>query len=330
MEMIDPQAVYESWVRQAQERRLSHHYVSRFYLRGFADQNRRVAVLDRRSGRIKITSVKRAAAKEHFYTVETETGEQEFTVEAMLGWLENQIAPVLRNLLNGEALEAGEREVLLVFMTFQIMRGPDHRAVHSQLTDWWAKFQAASWPKDPEGMREVLREASGTEPTDDQVQDALDWAAHPDKWEVEPHQNESIKIMLDTAQELYPALASRHWNIVEVDDPLLVTSDRPVFHWSKPSPSDEFYGTGFANADEVRFPLDARRMLILTLQGPAIAARLGPEWAWELNKTTASRCHDSVYARPGNPQLPELAKLLRGRRRPGIEIVDGGRRILPA
>jgi hypothetical protein len=135
--------------------------------------------------------------------------------------------------------------------------------------------------------------------------------------------------MLNTAQELYPALASRHWNLLEVDEPLLVTSDRPVFHWSKPRPSDAIYGTGFATADEVRFPLDARRILILTIDGPAIAVRLSPEWGWELNKSTAGWCHDSVYGRPGNPQLPELAKLLRGRRRPGIEIMDGGRQILP-
>jgi hypothetical protein len=145
--MVDPQGVYESWVRQAQERRVSHHHVSRFYLRGFADENRRLAVLDRASGRIKTTSVKRAAAREHFYTVETQTGEQEFTVEAMLGWLENRTALVLRKLLNGDALDEQDREDFLVFMTFQIVRGPDHRAMHSQLTDWWAKFRAAFWPK---------------------------------------------------------------------------------------------------------------------------------------------------------------------------------------
>jgi hypothetical protein len=327
--MIDMQAVYESWVRQGQERRVLQHYVSRFYLRGFADENRRLAVIDRGSGRIRATPIKRAAAQEHFYTVETEAGQQEFTVEAMLGWLENRAAPVLPKIRSGDPLDEQEREDLLVFMTFQIVRGPDHRTIHRQLVDYWAKFQAASWPKDPDGMRELLRQASDTEPTDEDVQKAMDWAAQPDKWEVEPHQNESIKIMLDVAQELYPALASRQWNLMEFEEPLLVTSDRPVFHWSKPKPSDKFRGTGFANADEVRFPLDAWRMLILTLEGPAITARLGPEWAWELNKTTVGWCHDSVYGRPGNPQLRELAKLVVGRRRPGIEIIDGGQRIVP-
>lgn len=61
---------------------VQQHYVSKFYLNGFAE-NRRVAVYDRTTGVVNSLTPRNAAVLKHLYTFMDESDRQRFELEAL-------------------------------------------------------------------------------------------------------------------------------------------------------------------------------------------------------------------------------------------------------
>jgi len=75
---------------------VQQHYVSKFYLKGFA-RNRRVAVYDRTTGAVNLLTPRNAAAIEHFYTFIDESDRQRFELEALFGIVESRAGTALKS-----------------------------------------------------------------------------------------------------------------------------------------------------------------------------------------------------------------------------------------
>ena len=99
------------------------HYVSRFYLRGFA-QNRRVAVYDRTTGVVDSVTPKNAAALEHFYTFIDERDRQRFELEALFGIVESRAGTALKLAICKSPLSFEDREYLALFVAMHAIRTP--------------------------------------------------------------------------------------------------------------------------------------------------------------------------------------------------------------
>jgi hypothetical protein len=113
-------------------RRVKHHYVPAFYLRGFVDpacppgDTPCVWLVDLDNGKIKCKSPENAAAITDYYAVGD--GENRQDVERYLSAVESQTAPVITRILGDyDTIDENDKAILAYFAALQIVRVPQFR-----------------------------------------------------------------------------------------------------------------------------------------------------------------------------------------------------------
>ena len=104
---------------------VQQHYVSRFYLKGFAE-NRRLAVYDRTNGTVRSLPPKKVAALEHFYTFIDDSDRQRFELEVLFGIVESRAGLALKSAVSKLPLSSEDREYLALFVAMHEL-APDKR-----------------------------------------------------------------------------------------------------------------------------------------------------------------------------------------------------------
>jgi hypothetical protein len=89
----------------------------------------------------------------------------------------------------------------------------------------------------------------------------------------------------------------------------LITSDTPLVIWRRPSIRDQFEGVGIANAEEVRFPLDPRKQLVLTQAARPQVRTIDPDRVRACNADMADACHGFIIGNPRRPRSLEAVTL---------------------
>jgi Protein of unknown function (DUF4238) len=196
---------------------------------------------------------------------------------------------------------------LCLFLAFQKVRGKLIRKRIEMLGDIWAHLHI---PADmtPEQARAWLQ-ANGQEVTPESVQEIVELSVSMEGFEFVPDPNAHLSVMGGVALRISELLLPRPWWIVEYDAPALLTSDEPVaLHFrdrSRPLGHDR----GIAYADEIWFPLDPCRLLILGRSGDALPEqRLRPpaKTAATVNRTIAAGAYEYIYMHPGQDHLKGL------------------------
>jgi hypothetical protein len=102
------------------------HLLPRFILGQFAvadDRTKRVFQLDRSNGASARPSVRDAATRSNFYTLEDEEGRRHTLLEGYLSLIDNHAAPALARLkANPRALSEGDRATLSLMLAAQEYR----------------------------------------------------------------------------------------------------------------------------------------------------------------------------------------------------------------
>lgn len=98
----------------------------------------------------------------------------------------------------------------------------------------------------------------------------------------------------------------------------LITSDAPLIVWRQPSRRDEYEGVGIAWAEEIRFPLDSSKQLVIRSRERPPTARIDPARVRSCNADIASACHQFIVAHPRNVNEARAVELTRAR--PGDQI----------
>jgi len=115
-----------------------------------------------------------------------------------------------------------------------------------------------------------------------------------------------IDHMLDLVLKQASLLASMHWTLLEFGDSLLATSDQPVsvvplLEGGETVPVEAAPASGFLACEEIRFPIDPRRCLLLTwIEGfdSERALRPSDDIASELNRTTITQADREWFHHP--------------------------------
>ena len=81
--------------------------------------------------------------------------------------------------------------------------------------------------------------------------------------DIQLHQNEFIRMMLDTGQAMFPHVFRRRFTLMHFPEPGLVLCDRPLALYVGPERRRSDRGVGIANAEELWLPLDRTRVLVL-------------------------------------------------------------------
>jgi hypothetical protein len=108
-----------------------HHFVPRFYLRGFADQSKPDAVWVYEKGGVspKLISVHNTALEKDFYSFREADGSvNREKYEGMLAEIENTCAPIIRKLTRRERIDSDKRVFLALFAAAMAVRVPRFRS----------------------------------------------------------------------------------------------------------------------------------------------------------------------------------------------------------
>lgn len=239
-----------------------------------------------------------------FYDVRTSDGETSKAVEELLSELEGDAAEVFRRIdASGEPPSGGshDRDVLAAYLALQYTRTPlqRERMLFPERLATYLDGQELTLERVVQYLTEVHL---GFEPSPNEAQGAFDFAsvALQEPGVLTPEL--SIRTMLGSLDQLLPIFDGLCRTLEHERKGRLITSDTPVVIWREPTVRDKFEGIGLANADEIRFPLDPQKQLVLGRKTRPGSVRISPDRAEACNADLAAGCHRFVVADPGAAQ----------------------------
>ncbi|MCY4518925.1 MAG: DUF4238 domain-containing protein [Acidimicrobiaceae bacterium] len=298
-----------------------HHFVPRFYLRRFADEDDRVFVRSR-NGRSFVTSTGNVMVRSGLYRIPSQLR----TAEATLSKYEESAHRALERIGRGGFPSVGteERPVLALFVALQFARHFDYLTAFELRYD--IEEIAGSLPASLTMMRQYLSELYGFEPRDHEVQAAADFInGYFNMWPnetIEDIQEFRIQTMFEMAlNTIAPMLEDMSWSLEVSKQPHLITSDRPAVLWHPSADQDYYQGIGIADAQEIWFVLDPFRMLVLRHSGAEKTRRVGPERVEFVNAHVARHCTRDIVA--GQSAKAQLGTVCLASRRPTVRFGRG-------
>jgi hypothetical protein len=299
-----------------------HHFVPEFYLIRFATETERV--LERRRDGVEfVTNTDNVAAASGFYDIMLPDGKKSKEVENHLSTVEGDAAEVLRTIdtsMSAPPPGSEERTALSVYLGLQMTRTRELRE-QIQFPLKVAEFLCGR-DLTHELIAEFLEEIHlGFPPSEGEVKGAFDYSSFLLQDPASMTRERSMELMFDAAQAVVPRLTARNWCIEHDRKGRLVTSDTPLVLWRRPSPRDAYEGVGVEDADEIRFPLDPNKQLIMTKRERSPSARISPERSATCNQDVALGCHNFVVAHPS--QQTRVAQLDLPKRRPVLRFNSG-------
>ena len=285
------------------------HYVPRNYLERFADGDQ--VFVRRRDGGTFTTNCINVAVESGFYDIELAGGGKSKHVEEILADVEGATAEVFRTIDEAMAApppDAEAREILSIYLALQMTRTPEQR----ERTLFPERL--ATYLDGRELTRELVGEYLenhhlGFTPSDNEVAAAFDFAsvALRDPSVLTPEF--SMQLMLRSVSELAPRLAAMEWCVEHDRKERFITSDTPLVLWRTPSYRDDFEGFGINNAEEIRFPLDLAKQLVITRKPRTPSARVKASRSAATNQDTAFACQNFVVAHPSQRTRVEHLEL---------------------
>lgn len=241
-----------------------HHFIPKFFQRRFAKDDQLIRVrLDNRTERRPANVNDIAVVKDLNTTIDSDVGTT-VAVERLLGVIDTEAVQPMERLAYGVLYppQRKDRLALSLWLGMLHVRSPHTRRVMEALADQAIKMQLALI-HDADDAREHLRNASGEDPTQDDVEQLLAGLAALDDFEFVPHQNELIEHMLRLGVESAPVFLRRYWSLAKFREPGLMLSDNPMVLYRAPQNRNPFCGVGIATADEIWMPLDRSTALML-------------------------------------------------------------------
>lgn len=298
-----------------------HHSVPRNYLERFAQGDQ--LFVRRRDGATFTTNCINVAVESGFYDVALEDGSRSKQVEETLADVEAATTAVFRVIdETGEPPPPGaeEREVLSIYLAFQMTRTPEQRERTLFPERLAAYLDGRDLTRDSVAAY-LADHHLGFSPGANEIDAAFDFAsvALQDRSILTPEF--SMQMMLRSVAGLAPRLAGFHWCVEHDRKQRFITSDTPLVLWRTPTHRDEFEGFGIETAEEIRFPLDPAKQLVLTPRTRTPSARVQPARSAAANQDAALACHNFVVAHPS--QRARVAQLELPPRRPTLRFNTG-------
>ncbi len=299
------------------------HYLPRFYLAGFGKDGK-IWVHDRESDLCELRNPKTVARRHHYYSVMTNEGKKDGTVEQVLGLVESTAAEIIAKLDAGEMISAWDKIHLAQFAALMKFRVP-------LFERWFADFSEAAIRqkmKDDfptvESVQEKMRMFGDKyDPTDTERAKGIFEGLQNPRYRVKFNDAARIATMLMATLEISRLLTFMEWtflvapegaSFVTTDDPVLVlgpsgTPPDPPEGWLGELNPYSLAGEGFgAPGTQTVVPLSQRVYLVAEGEGTRMgfmqADRALVRFA---NKTHAAR-RDNLLIASDEALLKRLIK----------------------
>ena len=285
----------------------AHHYVPQAYLRQWAADVGHVAVRRRGNLTAFVASTRKVAQETDLYTVETEAGPSDF-VERSLSRMEGVLPDVLAAMRRGNIPKAGSpgRALFAGLLALQFIRTPD-RVEHQRFPEDALAAGGGVLPVPKAVIEALLAERWGQVPHESEVQGAWDYVNVFLRSGPRLTQADYLAASFGTLPKLTDRLGSMRWSTEATKGMPFVTSDQPLSLWVKHP--DGGRGVGIDGAEEIRFPVGPRNLLVLRPDGREPSGLVPRSRVLSVNAHAGATCRQMVIAEPNRTGLLEDLQL---------------------
>jgi hypothetical protein len=286
-----------------------HHVVAQSYLERFSIK-KRVELVDR-DDFTKSTPpmhVKKALAENYFYSLDLETGREPLGETFLANQVDTPGCDAIRRMFD-ERQPLGDhatRAALSIFLAFQHVRGRTTREALVEYTK--LNMRVLGSFATPALVLERAR-AEGEDMTEEQAAETAE-DLRTGRFDLVPAHPANVHLgsAFKTPTETVPFFYGRKWQVLEFDEPCLITSDEPVA-LIRDDPSTPGEGGGLPSVRRIVFPIDPRRALVMFRPDSSEAEgwlRGRPDDATMINRHVAFYGHSYIVRTPGTDPLKGL------------------------
>lgn len=243
-----------------------HHFIQKAYLNRFALDGK-IDVISRVDGQVRCSQpTNKVAAIKGFYNAHLEDGTLTGAMEdALESDVEEPANTQIGNLcsLFPYVPRGEQRSALASYMALQFVRTPESRRRLEQQTTLHFRVEAFNTARNRDEIKRILA-SKGKDTSEAAIDDFQSQLLKTEKsdYELIPSYNYWIQYVVSGMKTLYATLVKRYnWQVIVFDDHSLITGDHPIILRKI---VDDGRGVGFANADEVLFPLSTKVLLLLS------------------------------------------------------------------
>jgi len=276
-ELIQMELGLKPWPSKDAKR---HHFVSRFLLDRFANDERLVQ-LDLRSGKPQGgIRVDKAASRHRFYEFEDEEGNKSSMLEGLFAVIETHAAPALTRLEEDGEIDEIDRATIAMLLAFQWGRTPAARERAEKFGEEVATGQMASQYADRRAYRERVSnleaEDESVRMTDDEAEEfrqrTLRKLRDGSLIMADPNGGATMSLLIQTANDIAQIMfVGMEWTLMRANGAEFVTSDGGAASFD-PTPKHPWSGhTIYSSPNaETYFPISSRSCLVVSPGEPTL------------------------------------------------------------
>ncbi len=205
-----------------------HHYLPQFYLEGFCRDDL-LWVYDREEKEFRQQTPQNTAVQKYYYSFENDEGERTAEIEDLLSLIETHTKPIIDKINARESINGSEKETLSIFIGFLYSRIPRFEKHINDNKERIIKHMGKVIFSDEKRTEHILKKyEQDTGKKTKVTAKELSEFAQSDRYDIEVHRNESLKVMLSLSTKFANYFYQMDWLILYAPTKSsFVTSDDP-------------------------------------------------------------------------------------------------------
>lgn len=291
-------------------KKIRHHILPIFYLKGFIDPRNPpfIWLYEKGEPLIQNRSPKNIAVRKHYHSFLTTSGERDSeTVENIFADMEDKAAPVIRKIINEEILDEQDRKHFARFLSYMITRVPKFRDNVEILWKRETEKQLEQFIADPEKLRPSIKKYEKEKGIKiDEQSLKKDDSEGKFKFEKDPQASLGATHI---AENFIRDFIAMKWTFFKATQEYkFVTSDNPVHYVNPKNEPNSNYRSGLTDKNiEVTFPISKDCMFLGTWIGKEGYEQGNNSLVKKYTKRTIKSAQRYVYA---SQKLDVLSRLV--------------------
>ncbi|MGE0714412.1 MAG: DUF4238 domain-containing protein [Alphaproteobacteria bacterium] len=246
----------------------AHHYIPRMHLQYFVGERPagHIWTTSKKTGLSRSGKIEQTAKENYFYSVENEDGTFDSSLEALIGTIEADAAPVYRSMLDGIVPEDGTQEKWKIagFMALQRLRTPAMRRDSAELVSQMLQTKMFEIANDDSAFQRSVdsyQKSRGTPMSTEDKKSMRDALRDPSAYILAISKGNTFGAFLHI-ENLTNILFNLQYTLLEAKHGYFISSDDPVVFSSYPAWRAPHRNTGLLDEQiHVTMPLSRRLML---------------------------------------------------------------------
>jgi hypothetical protein len=290
--------------------RADHHYVPKFYLKGFTDKNGSLWVYEKGRNAPRESSPKAEGNQENYY-VFSDRGYPDDSAEKVFSKAESVVAPTIRKVGNPQfKMSDRQRSELYTFVALMFVRVPAYREFLDQLMGKIMKSYTQKQASDPEKFAAAMKEfeAKTGESVGD-IEKLRKFAASDDYFVKQGSLGYNLGLVFRSGLEI-SEIFDREFNhdlYYAAPGTMFMTCDNPIVTFEPDIDGRAWVGMGVGRPrTEVIFPLNKRVCLIMSRKGRGAKEVASPLRSRQINDMVMAASQKFAYASEGTRRIARI------------------------